>query len=81
MTRAFIGVLDSLGLGASEDAARNGDADANTFGHIAEACAAGNADRKGLRCGPIRLPNLAGLGLCAAAEEAAGRRLPLERPS
>lgn len=81
MTRAIIGVLDSLGLGASEDAARYGDADANTFGHIAEACAAGNADREGVRRGPIRLPNLAGLGLYAAAESAAGRRLPLDRPS
>ena len=81
MTRAIIGVLDSLGIGASEDAARYGDVGANTFGRIVEACAAGTADAAGLRQGPIHVPHLAALGLGAASEAAAGRRLPLERPA
>lgn len=80
MTRAFVGVLDSMGLGASEDAARYGDASANTFAHIVEACAAGKADAAGVRAGPICLPNLSALGLGAAAAAARGRALPLAAP-
>jgi phosphopentomutase len=49
-------VLDSLGLGGAPDAACYGDAGADTFGHIASACAA--AAR-----GPLRLPTLSRLGL------------------
>src|SRR5690242_1425882 len=37
--RAIVGVLDSFGLGAAPDAEKFGDAGANTFGHIAKACA------------------------------------------
>ena len=81
MTRAIVGVLDSLGLGASEDAARYGDAGANTFAHIVEACAAGSADVEGVRAGPIRLPNLLALGLGAAAAAARARPLPLDEPA
>jgi len=81
MTRAIIGVLDSFGLGASEDAVRYGDAGANTFAHIVEACAAGSADVEGLRAGPIHLPNLLALGLGVAAAAARGRPLPLEEPA
>ncbi|BBU86938.1 hypothetical protein EIMP300_83380 [Escherichia coli] len=49
MKRAFIMVLDSFGIGATEDAERFGDVGADTLGHIAEACAKGEADhgRKG----------------------------------
>ncbi len=38
MTRGFILVMDSVGIGAAEDAARYGDAGADTLGHVAEAC-------------------------------------------
>ena len=55
MKRAFILVIDSLGIGASADAERFGDAGSNTLGHIAEAR------------GGLGLPNLARLGLGRAA--------------
>lgn len=60
MSRAFVIVLDSLGIGGAPDAARFGDAGSDTLGHIAE------------RIEPA-LPNLARLGLGAAAEIATGR--------
>lgn len=72
MARAFVFVLDSFGVGGAADADRYGDAGANTFGHIAEACASGQADRQGLRGGPLRLPNMASLGLRRAGEIATG---------
>lgn len=72
-TRAFILVMDSFGIGAAPDAARFGDAGADTLGHIAEACAAGRGDRAHLRQGPLKMPTLAGLGLGRAAELATGR--------
>ena len=62
MSRAFLFVLDSFGIGGAEDAARFGDSGSNTFGHIDEACAAGKADREGLRRGPLDLPNMMSLG-------------------
>jgi len=65
--RAFILVMDSVGIGAAPDADRYGDAGADTLGHIAAACREGRGDRAGLRAGPLRLPNLARLGLGAAA--------------
>lgn len=74
MARAFILVMDSFGIGAAPDAARFGDDGADTLGHIAAACAAGQADRTGLRAGPLRLPNLARLGLGEAAMLASGVR-------
>lgn len=40
MNRAIIIILDSLGLGASADAGKYGDQNADTFGHIVEACEA-----------------------------------------
>ena len=80
MPRAVLVVLDSLGVGAAEDAAAFGDAGANTLGHVAEACADGRGDAAGLRQGPLHIPNLLELGLGAAAEQAAGRPLPLPRP-
>ncbi len=67
--RAIIGVLDSFGIGAAPDAARFGDAGANTFGHIAQACAEGRCDND-KRKGPLNLPNLMALGLGLAAREA-----------
>lgn len=71
MPRAIIGVLDSLGVGASEDAAKFGDEGANTFGHIVAACAQGRGDAEGLRQGPLQAPNLARLGFGNLADQAA----------
>ena len=71
MKRAFILVLDSFGIGATEDAATFGDVGSDTLGHIAEYCAAGKANN-GDRNGPLTLPNLSRLGLGKAAEESTG---------
>ena len=76
MPRALLIVLDSVGIGAAPDAARYGDAGADTIGHIAEACAAGRGDRDGLRRGPLALPHLRALGLGLAARGATGRVPP-----
>ncbi len=75
MRRAFILVMDSFGIGGAPDAARFGDVGADTFGHIAAACAAGRADSRGVRQGPLGIPNLTRLGLVAAAALSTGRRV------
>jgi phosphopentomutase len=75
VARAILIVLDSVGCGGAEDAASYGDAGADTLGHIAQACAEGGGDREGLRSGPLRLPNLARLGLSHACEASTGRML------
>ncbi|MCE1234723.1 MAG: phosphopentomutase [Hyphomicrobiales bacterium] len=72
MARAILLVLDSFGIGAAEDAARFGDLGADTFGHIFKACAEGRGDREGLRNGPLRLPNLARLGIGRAHAASTG---------
>lgn len=72
MARAFLFVMDSVGVGGAPDAAAYGDAGSDTIGHIAENCAAGRADIG--RAGPLRLPNLDRLGLGAACALATGRR-------
>ncbi|TVQ56476.1 MAG: phosphopentomutase [Rhodobacteraceae bacterium] len=74
MSRAFLFVLDSVGIGGAPDAAAFGDDGADTLGHIAEACAAGRAEEG--RSGPLSLPNLDRIGLGAAAALATGRRPP-----
>ncbi|MBV8649815.1 MAG: phosphopentomutase [Alphaproteobacteria bacterium] len=66
MTRGFILVMDSVGIGAAGDAERYGDAGANTLGHVAAA-------RAGSERGPLRLPHLERLGLGAAAAASSGR--------
>ncbi|WP_375749424.1 phosphopentomutase [Vibrio sp. HN007] len=71
MKRAIILVLDSFGIGATEDAKDFGDQGADTLGHIAEYCFAGKADDLERR-GPLSLPNLAKLGLGLAAKESTG---------
>jgi phosphopentomutase len=78
MSRAFLIVLDSVGCGGAPDAdeffnAGHPDRCANTWGHIAKACAAGLADEG--RSGPLRVPNLAALGLWQAVEAASGLAL------
>jgi phosphopentomutase len=70
--RAFLFVMDSVGIGGAPDAAAYGDAGSDTLGHIAEFCAAGRADVG--RAGPLRLPHLDRLGLGAACALATGRR-------
>ena len=77
MPRAFLVVLDSVGIGGAPDAGGyfNGDlpdTGANTLGHIAAACAAGKAEEG--RSGPLHLPNLDALGLGAALRLASGAR-------
>ncbi|MBS9404560.1 phosphopentomutase [Halomonas sp. TRM85114] len=71
MTRSIVLVLDSFGIGSAPDAAAFGDAGADTLGHIARACAAGQADSSE-RSGPLRLPNLAQLGLFHAHHASTG---------
>jgi len=72
MARAFLLVLDSFGVGGAVDAIRYGDDGSNTLGHIAEFCAAGAADRPGLRSGPLDLPNMSSLGLVHISRQATG---------
>ncbi|MFD2179839.1 phosphopentomutase [Veronia pacifica] len=71
MKRAIILVLDSFGIGATEDAVKFGDVGSNTLGHIAQACEKGDANNDD-RSGPLRLPNLNRLGLGKACEESSG---------
>jgi phosphopentomutase len=59
MSRAFLFILDSVGIGGAPDAERFGDAGANTIGHIAERV-------------PLALPNLTALGLAESAAAASG---------
>jgi len=73
MARAILLVMDSVGIGGAPDAAAFGDEGADTLGHIAAACAAGEADRAGLRSGPLAIPTMNRLGLCRAAEASTGR--------
>jgi phosphopentomutase len=76
MPRVLLIVLDSVGIGGAEDAAAYGDAGADTVGHIAEACAAGQGDQAGLREGLLRLPHMTALGLGLAVEASTGRMPP-----
>ncbi|SLN48569.1 Phosphopentomutase [Roseivivax jejudonensis] len=79
MSRAFLVVMDSVGIGGAPDADAyfNGDVPdtgANTVGHIARACAAGEADAG--RSGPLSVPVLDRLGLGAALRLASGLEAP-----
>ena len=65
MGRAIILVMDSFGIGATADAGKFGDAGADTFGSIAR-------ERASSAEGPLRLPNLARLGLFEASRESTG---------
>ena len=70
MARAFLLIMDSVGIGGALDAAKFGDEGSNTLGHIAAECAAGRANEG--RSGPLKLPNLEALGFGGAAKEACG---------
>lgn len=72
--RAFLVVMDSVGCGGAPDAADFGDAGSNTLGHIAAACAGGQAEAG--RSGPLKMPNLDRLGLGAAIRLASGAATP-----
>jgi phosphopentomutase len=79
MSRAFLVVMDSVGIGGAHDAAQffNGDTPdtgANTLAHIAQACAAGRANEG--RSGALHVPNLDALGLGAATRFASGDETP-----
>lgn len=79
MPRAFLVVLDSVGIGGAPDAGAffNGDVPdtgANTVLHIAEACAQGRAEER--RTGPLRVPVLDSLGLGKALTLASGETAP-----
>ena len=78
MARALVLILDSLGIGASADADRFGDAGSNTLGHIAKACAEGRADGRRFaqqqpNSGPLHLPHLERLGLLHALRSSTGQ--------
>ena len=64
MTRAIILVLDSFGIGATADAEKFGDVGADTFGNIARVRAESGH--------PLKLPNLAKMGLFHAGAESTG---------
>jgi len=59
MSRAFLFILDSVGIGGAPDADRFGDKGANTLCHVAAQT-------------PLALPNLSSLGLGHAAQAASG---------
>lgn len=65
MGRAVILMMDSFGIGGAPDAGKFSNDGADTFGHIAAACP------------DMKIPNLAGLGLCKASELATGRQTAL----
>lgn len=71
MKRVFIMMLDSFGIGYTEDAEKFGDKGSNTLGHIAKHCAEGKADDH-RRSGTLKLPNMNKLGLGLAAKESCG---------
>ena len=80
--RVFLIVLDSLGIGAADDAERFGDAGSDTFGHIAKEMAVHRPE-------PFAIPNLVKLGIAnlkelegvEPAEDPAGYYLALKEES
>lgn len=74
MQRVFIMVLDSLGIGATDDSDKFADRGSDTLGHIAERCKIGDANYG--RYGPLKLPHLTSLGLAKAAEQSTGNFPP-----
>ncbi|HHL43599.1 MAG TPA: phosphopentomutase [Hellea balneolensis] len=67
MARAFLLVMDSLGVGGAPDAEKFGDVGANTFGSICESFAGGVCEKSALK-----IPFLQQLGLGLAAKQASG---------
>ncbi len=71
MARVILLVLDSLGIGATPDAAKFGDQGANTLGHIAEWCMSKQACEE-REIGALQIPNMLTLGLGKANQLASG---------
>lgn len=65
MPRTIILMMDSLGIGYSDDADKFGDVGADTFGHIAAYCGPANRAE-----GHLKIPNLSKLGFVSAAIDA-----------
>lgn len=65
MPRAFLLVLDSVGIGGAPDASAYGDEGADTVGHVAE--------RRALAGKRFQIPNLSRLGLGHGCEAATGQ--------
>ena len=59
MSRAFLFVMDSVGIGGAPDAAKFGDEGSNTLGHIADQM-------------KLKIPNLISLGIAKALHAASG---------
>jgi len=79
MARAFLVVMDSVGIGGAPDADRffndgTPDTGANTLAHIAQACAEGRAEDG--RSGTLQIPTLDALGLGAAVKLASSDTAP-----
>jgi phosphopentomutase len=73
--RAIVLVMDSVGIGSAPDASAYGDSGADTVGHIAQACARGEAD-SATRAGALHVPNLVRLGLGESCRLASGQVPP-----
>lgn len=73
MTRCFILLLDSVGVGNAPDADKYDDKGADTVGHLVEWFT--QHPRANNKIVPLRLPNMAALGYGAAAELSRGRKL------
>ena len=78
MKRAIILVLDSLGLGSTEDSHLYGDTGSDTLGHIIEACDSDKGNNSE-RNGPLMIPNLIRWGLGEAAIASRKKLLPISR--
>lgn len=83
MGRAFLIVMDSVGIGGAPDAANffNGnfpDTGSNTVGHIEQVCAEGGAEEG--RSGALQLPNLERLGLLRSMALATGSQVAADQP-
>ncbi len=83
MPRAFLIVIDSVGIGGAKDAAsffnnEIPDTGANTLGHIKIECAEGRAENG--RTGPLFVPHLNALGLSSALKLASGMNVGASNP-
>ena len=72
MKKVIVMVTDSLGVGAMADAAKYGDQNADTFGHIVESMEAAGT--------PIQMPNLLNLGW-GNIDGVCGGRLAVSEPA
>ena len=59
MSRAFLFVMDSVGIGGAPDAAQFGDEGSNTLGHISDQM-------------KLHIPNLVSMGIAKALNAASG---------